>query len=96
MGPGRALAPLAKLTDFGLCRFGTEATGDWSLDKWIQDGTRGVRGNPAWGSHPFFMIFVNTNGGKLNAFFRVGKNSKVQSFQSFIWDHLGDFWMVFW
>eukprot|EP00434_Breviolum_minutum_P006397 symbB.v1.2.005645.t1/scaffold331.1/size227729/5 len=28
---GRALAPLAKLTDFGLCRFGTEATGDWTF-----------------------------------------------------------------
>ena len=26
---GRNAKPLAKLTDFGLCRFGTEATGEW-------------------------------------------------------------------
>lgn len=28
---GRNAKPLAKLTDFGLCRFGTEATGEWTF-----------------------------------------------------------------
>ncbi|CAJ1351791.1 unnamed protein product [Effrenium voratum] len=29
---GRADRIMAKITDFGLCRFGTEATGDWTFD----------------------------------------------------------------